>query len=221
VTLPDYWLPRPTFTVTKELASSLEQVFLDLRRGEQPADLPVPVWQFLCWLADSKGFLLHGSGDAGILEFEPRQSNDIDEFGNRKAVYAASDGIWPMFFAIVDRSHYTMTIVNAAIRLESKGKVSEPFYFFSLTDKVLAKRPWRDGFVYVLPREGFEEQRPYRLGSYLVHQHHWANSHPVTPLAKVRVSPADFPFLAQIRGQDDELLARRVEENPNGFPWVN
>jgi hypothetical protein len=222
VYLPDYWLPRPPLNIGAELTPSLESLYQRLLNGEDlDGALPLPLWQFLCWLTDSKGHLLHGSGDGGILEFEPRQSNDIDEFGNRKAVYAASDGIWPMFFAIVDRRGYNMTIVNAAIRLELlSGEVSEPFYFFSLTDKVLVKQPWREGFVYVLSREGFEEQAPRSFGDYLVHSNHWANSRPVKPFAKVRVRPTDFPFLSEIRGQDDEVLTRRVAENPDGFPWV-
>ncbi len=183
--------------------------------------LPVPLWQFLCWLADGKGHLLHGSGHATIREFEPRQSNDVDEFGNRKAVYAASDGIWPMFFAIVDRSRYDMTIMNAAIRLEApSGELSEPFYFFSLTDKVLVKQPWREGFVYILPREGFEEQALRRFGDYLVRSNHWANAQPVKPLARLRVRPANFPFLSEIRRQDDEVVAQRAAANPDGFPWL-
>ena len=165
---------------------------------------------------------MHGSGHATILEFEPRQSNDVDEFGNRKAVYAASDGIWPMFFAIVDRSRYNMTIMNAAIRLEApSGELSGPFYFFSLTDKVLIKQPWREGFVYILPKAGFEEQALRRFGDFLIHSNHWANLQPVEPLAKFRVRPTDFPFLREIRGQDDEVVAQRAAANPDGFPWLD
>jgi hypothetical protein len=220
--LPSYWLPRPPFDTGAELNSGLESLYQRLLSGEDlDGALSLPLWQFLCWLADSKGHLLHGSGDGTILEFEPRQSNDVDEFGNRKAVYAASDGIWAMFFAIVDRKSYSMTIVNAAVRLEApSGEVSEPFYFFSLTDKVLMKQPWREGFVYVLPREGFEEQAPRRAGDYLVHSNQWANLRPVKPLAKFRVRPTDFPFLNRVRGQDDALLAQRAAANPDGFPWV-
>jgi hypothetical protein len=199
--------------------SYVEKTLQTTQEWLEPA---MPKWQFLCYLADQMGYLLHGSGTSDIQVFEPRQSNDIAEFGNRKAVYAAGDGIWPMFFAIMDRAKYHMTINNAAIRLEApEGRISEPYYFFSITDKVLEKQPFREGVVYVLPREGFEEQNPFRLGAYLVHQSQWANLSPVKPLAKLRVSPADFPFLKQIRGQDDELLAHRIEQNPNGFPWVD
>lgn len=165
--------------------------------------------------------LLHGTGNAEIDVFEPRQSNDVSDFGNRKAVYAASDGLWPMFFAIVDRARYSMTIVNAAIRLESPtGEVSQPYYFFSMTDHVLAQQPWREGVIYILPREGFEEQAGDMLGEHRVHTNHWASLNPVRPLAKIRVASGDFPFLAQIRGQDDHVLAERAKANPNGFPWV-
>ncbi len=184
--------------------------------------LPIPTWQFLCWLADEKQVLLHGTGNADIDVFEPRQSNDVSEFGNRKAVYAASDGLWPMFFAIVDRARYSMTIVNAAIRLESPaGEMSQPYYFFSMTDRVLAQQPWREGVIYILPRTGFEEQAGDLFGPYRIHTNHWASLEPVHPLAKFKVAPHDFPFLAQIRGQDDEVLAERARANPDGFPWVD
>ncbi len=215
MTLPDYWLPRPPMQLDEDYA---EQV---LNSGPGWLEPTVAKWQFLCYLADKKGYLLHGSGSPNIEMFEPRQSNDIAEFGNRKAVYAARDGIWPMFFAILDRTKYKMTIVNAAIRLESsRGELSDPYYFFSMTDKALQQKPFREGVVYVLPRDGFEEQNPYHLGEYLVHQNHWANLNSVKPVAKLRVSPHDFPFLNQIRGQDDDVLAKRIAENPNGFPWV-
>lgn len=48
--------------------------------------------------------------------FEPRQSIDLNEFGNQKAIYAASDGLWAMFFAVVDRDR-VQSITNACVRL--------------------------------------------------------------------------------------------------------
>jgi hypothetical protein len=221
--LPPYWLSRPPMTLG-EVIGQLEALFHQIAEGkgdwlEEP--LPVPKWQFLCWLADHKNVLLHGSGDPNISEFEPRQSNDLAEFGNRKAVYAASDGIWPMFFAIVDRTGYPMTIVNAAIRLESPdGRISDPYYYFALTDSVFIQKPWRQGYVYVLPKAGFEEQEKDRFGEMRVHTHHWASLEAVRPLAKLQVSPEDFPFLEQIRPQNDERVAERARANPDGFPWV-
>jgi hypothetical protein len=43
----------------------------------------------------------------------------------------------------------------------------------------------------------------------------------VKPLAKLRVSPSDFPFLSHIRDHHDEVLAARAAANPMGFPWVD
>jgi hypothetical protein len=220
--LPHYWLPRPSLDLDSTTLAACERLYQTEIRDGQGNWLTPPIapWQFFCWLADTQPILLHGSGNPDISHFEARQSNDIDEFGNRQAVYAASDGLWPMFFAVTDRQRYRMTSVNAAIRLEIGGQWSDPHYFFSITDHVLAQQPWREGTVYVLPRTGFEEQAPYRLGAALVHRHHWASPQAVRPLAKIRVQATDFPLLAQIRGQDDELLAQRVEQNPDGFPWL-
>jgi hypothetical protein len=72
-----------------------------------------PRWQFLCYLADHKPIVLHGSGNPGLSEVEPRQTNDLNEFSNRRAIYAASDGIWPIYFAIRDREQHAMSLTNA------------------------------------------------------------------------------------------------------------
>src|SRR5690606_2452905 len=104
--------------------------------------LGAPKWQFLCHAAERRGLALHGSGNADIAEFEPRQSNDLNEFGTQRAVYAAADGLWAMFFAIVDRDRYAMSISNACIRLEdAAGRVSEPRYVFSVSQAARPHQP--------------------------------------------------------------------------------
>jgi len=224
--LTAYWLPRPTLALDEETQDRLEALYAHAvapGRGDWiRKKLPVPAWQFLCWLADCKGHLLHGTGDPRIACFEPRQSNDVGEFGNRKAVYAASDGIWAMFFAVIDRTNYHMSISNAAIRLElPSGQTTEPYYFFSKTDHVLSRRPWREGVVYVLPRDGFEEQGPIERGMVWARTHHWASPMPVRPLARLRVQPSDFPFLHKIRPHNDVVLFDRAKADPDGFPWMD
>ena len=89
--------------------------------------------------------MLHGSANADIMEFEPRKSDDLVEFGNRRAVYAASDGIWPIYFAIVDRDNYVTSLVNACFRVVTPSGKSEPFYYFSVNGDALAHRPRRGG----------------------------------------------------------------------------
>jgi hypothetical protein len=41
----------------------------------------------------------------------------------------------------------------------------------------------------------------------------------VRPLARVAVEPADFPFLSQIRGHDDDRLAEYAHALETGAPW--
>ncbi|MBI5156712.1 MAG: hypothetical protein HZA58_01720 [Acidimicrobiia bacterium] len=217
--LPDYWLHRPVAESGHE--ASFDSLFArSLAQGPNPLihyDLPVPKWQFLCHLADHTGLALHGSGDAAITEFEPRQANDLSEFGNRKAVYAASDGLWAMFFAVVDRTGVVVT--NACIRLvDPAGRTGEPRYFFAVSRDALARRPWRSGTVYLLPKEGFVGQDPMRFGDHLVSIAQLASVDAVAPLARVTVTPEDFPFLADVRGLDDARLAEYSQALMTGQP---
>lgn len=217
-------LQRPDFDLTPhraELDALLERALA--QGGElSPGALPVPTWQFLCWLTDERGSLLHGTGNGPFEQLKPRRSNDTNEFGARDAVYAASDGVWPIFFAIVDRTRAPMSISNAAIRLESAdGTVGEPLYFFSMTASALERRPFRAGRVYALERDGFDEEAPQAFGPALARTHHWASAEAVRPLFSVPVTPQDFPFLDSIRAHDDAELFRRIQEDPDGFPWVD
>ena len=140
-----------------EMLAEFEQLFAStIEHGGGASiqyQLAAPRWQFLCWLADEKPIVLHGSGDPDISEFEPRQSNDIEEFGNRKAIYGARDGLWPMYFAIVDRVHHRMSLVNSCVRLAEPAALAGSYYFFSIGstgEAPLPDAPWHHGTVYVL-----------------------------------------------------------------------
>ena len=224
--IPDYWLPRPEFELSDEVRLELNHLYAEpIESGGGDwlsASLPVPKWVFLNWLADKKGLLMHGSGDPDITLFEPRTPDDRspDDFSKQKAVFAAGDGIWSIFYAIVDRHRYPLRMMNGAVQFKTSGHYTPIRYFFSLTETALKREPWREGTVHVLPRTGFERNMPFELGGRLVLEPQYANSRHVTPLAKVRVSPADFPFLQQIRGHDDEEIAVRSERDPRGFPWL-
>lgn len=221
--LPDYWLTRPDVPVDEEASSAFDELFdQTIRIGGCPTidfPLPWPKWQFLCHLADHHDIALHGSGDPAIIMFEPRQSQDLSEFGNQKAVYAASDGLWPMFFAIVDRDRVG-SITNACVRLSNEtGALQGPYYVFSISQSALPARPWRTGTVYLLSRSTFITQPPISFGPNQVHIAQLASFEPVQPLAKLTVTPADFPFLAQIRGHDDERLQEYATALQTGAPW--
>jgi len=221
--LPDYWLNRPGVNVDEKARIAFDELLdASLAIGGCPTiqfTLPWPRWQFLCHIADHHNIALHGSGDPNIALFEPRQSKDLNEFGNQKAVYAASDGLWAMFFAIVDRDRVG-SITNACIRLEDEtGTLHDPLYVFSVSRSALAGQPWRTGLVYLLARTTFTVQPSMAFGSYQVHFAQLASLEPVQPLAKLVVTPPDFPFLGQIRGHDDGRLQEYATALQTGAPW--
>lgn len=223
MTLPDFYVERPPGP-DSDARKSFDQLWREhAALGDLALDyrLTAPRWQFLCWLADTKELLLHGSGSADIAEFKPRQSNDTAQFGNRTAVYAASDGLWAMYFALVDRRQGS-SLVNGSLHvLTGDGTRAGEYYYFSVDSETLGPEVWRPGYVYVLPRSGFEsepEEHAYglRLGST-----QWASATPVTPLARVEVTPADFPLLEQVRHHDQATVARRASIQPDDFPWLS
>jgi hypothetical protein len=222
--LPDYWLQRPILDYSSQSQADSEQLLSTLQSAGKNTlinyNFPVPKWQFLCYIADQKGVVLHGTGNPNIQIFEPRPSNDLNEFGAQTAVYGAADGVWAMFFAILDREHWPMSTSNACIRLvDAAGKVSEPRYVFSISQSALRQKPWRTGMVYLLPGETFINQPSLQFGPNEVRIPQLASLVPVKPFARLEVAPEDFPFLGDIRGLDDDRLEEYGQAMQSGAPW--
>lgn len=222
--LPDYWLHRPKMEIDPQQNSDFDRLFSTIKAAGTNTridyTLSAPKWQFLCYLADQHGVVLHGTGEPDIQVFEPRPSIDLTEFGAQTAVYAAGEGLWAMFFAIVDRSRYPMATTNACVRLvDESGQASEPLYVFAVSQDALRLRPWRTGMVYILPGETFVNQPSLQFGAYEVRVPQLASLVPVQPVARLEVSPEDFPFLNDIRGIDDARLAEYGQAMQAGAPW--
>jgi hypothetical protein len=222
--LPDYWLQRPNIDYDAQTRTAFDKLFASVKaevtNPRIDYRLPAPKWQFLCYLADQQGVVLHGTGDPQIRVFEPRPSNDLTEFGAQTAIYAAGDGLWAMFFAILDRSRYRLATSNACIRLVNEsGQVSEPRYVFSISQPALRQQPWRKGTVYLLPGDTFVNQPSLRFGTYEVRVPQLASLVPVKPFAQLEVDPEDFPFLKDIRGLDDARLEEYGQAMQAGTPW--
>jgi hypothetical protein len=222
VTLPDWVVARPTGP-DDEVTAQFSQLWAEHLAGGtgRVVDyrLAAPRWQFLCWLADTQDVLLHGSGSADIVEFEPRKADDVGEFGARVAVYAASDGLWPMYFAIVDRT-VVGSLVNASLHvLDDEGQRAGSYYYFSVDRDALAAGAWRPGSVYVLPRDTFESQPEEVTNGIRLASTQWASPVPVRPLARLDVRPEDFPLLDEVHGHDPAEVTARAAADPDDFPW--
>lgn len=231
--LPDYWLERPplrpdaaTHPLLEALASCLEtesaEHVLDvdelLRDRGDRGDLTT--WELLCGLTGRRTIAYHGTGDSGITSFEPRQPIDFAPFGDQKAVFATSDPIWAMFYAIVDRDLYTITLNNGCIELLGPdGRPGTPYYYFSVSRDALPRQPWRTGYLYFLPPQSFVGQPPGTYAGQSARVPQLASPVAVAPLARLRVAPGDFPFLAHIRGHDDARLSEYATAIMAAAPW--
>lgn len=216
------WLaapPGPPAPAVVEFAALLARI----ESGLEPVDtydLRWPVSQFLMYVASTGRFAFHGTGPEPMFALEPRRSNDTDEFGNRRGVYAAADGLWPMYFAVVDRRRVA-SLLNACFSVHSLDGdyQSGPWYFFSVDSAEPA--PWRDGAVYLLPIAGFERQEDLVRGRQRIRTSQLFSPHAVRPVARLPVSAQDFPLLGDIRRHDSAVVQARAAADPDGFPWLD
>lgn len=171
-----------------------------------------------------RGWLLHGSQRPDLTHFEPRTPHDLspDDFSKQTAVFASSDGLWAMMYALADRGRIRR-ILNLAVQVRQGAGWSAMHHFLSLAPKDLSVTDGRsllsDGWVYVLPSAGFKQMPPYDwpgLGEVL--EPHWACPEMVAPVMRVPVSPADFPL--PVRTHDAARVDGLAQTDPWGFPWV-
>jgi hypothetical protein len=221
-------MERPPISLDRSTHAAIEE-FLSLGQGAGRlldvdtllrARGDVKPWHFLCGLADRCEIAFHGTGDPKIESFEPREPVDFAPFGHQKAVFATSDPIWAMFYAIVDRNRYELTLNNGCILvMDGKGRPGVPHYYFSISRGALPRRPWRTGYVYFLPAESFAEQPAGPYAGQVARVPQLASPVAVTPFARLRVAPNEFPFLAQIRGHEDDRLAEYARAVMAAAPW--
>ena len=201
---PRTLIAAPLIDWTPEKLSTFSQLYLQLcQQGASEHFVyrsPYPIYEFLSYLVEKEAVLLHGSNNPNIACFEPNLQTDY--MGRMvQAVFATRDGIWPIFFAIIDRAKYRGSLRNTCIwKTDEQGK-RRKMYFFSINENQLANDPWTQGTIYVLPRDGFKAVLDYD-GNPL---EEWACLTEVEPLGKLLVSPQDFPFLDAVEGHTDRL----------------
>lgn len=218
----DYLRPQPPFDLTPEKQAAFEDLFTSTTPGDfVDYQLAFPRWQFLSYLCQTKNLVLHGSQNQAIDVVEPRKAKDVKTFSAQEAIYATTDGIWVIYFAIIDRKRFAqLSLFNSCVNIRiSADQVMGPLYFFSITHSALLQNPWCDGVVYILPRESFQQEPAQQMMGAEICFPHWISAMPARPAAKLPVRPQDFPFLAEIHGHDDEKLSRLAVAYPNGFPW--
>jgi hypothetical protein len=184
-----------------EQESAFEGAWRRLTHGGS-YDLDEPRHAFLRWLVATKPVLLHGSNRMDLEVFKPRNQTDYAGVPVR-AVFATSDGVWPIYFAIADR-RVVRSLINDCVH---EGGIAR--YFFSVATVPEDAAPWTRGTVYVLPRP------PFRVSHGSTE---WLSRTQIIPLARLPVEPIDFPFLDVVHrhapDESETALHARLRTEP-------
>jgi hypothetical protein len=191
--------PAPLLTLDSQKVGAFDYLFEEALRLGPAAfidyNIPYPKHEFLRYLVDQKQILLHGSNQPDVKVLLPmRFTTDARAPMNSESVFASADGILPMFFAILDRENYVGSMSIGAYRLSNAVH-----YFFSINEEMLKSWPFRCGTIYLLPNDTF---KPAANGEGVVLEE-WISREPVEVLAKLSVSPEDFPLLDAIWGHNE------------------
>jgi len=162
-------------------------------------NLSFPKADFLNYVCDWRGFVAHGSPQPTLDILEPiRLSGDSSEFGNRQQIFCSPDAMWAMWFAILDKSKYDQTR-NGSVRVGT-GEKRLKYYHFELPKSNRENKPFLAGMIYICRAKDFPDKRPYPILDWFNGEiEEWGSAKPVRPLAKIIVTPEDFPYLDQVQ----------------------
>jgi hypothetical protein len=221
-----YYSVEPTREITPAKALAFEDLSRQVASAggaQVEVSLPYPMHEFLWWLTEEKGFLLHGTNDGGIEVFEPRRQGDAFD-RPVTAVFASSDPIWPMWFALLNRQVWQMTSNDCLVTRAGR------MYRFAVDRRAFEMGPFTNGWLYVLDRAGFSRTRADNGTP----TEEWTNPSVVKPLARVAVTPDDFPFRdaagpvdytgnptrVEAAFRNLVLQATEIAEVPEGFTFL-
>lgn len=144
---------------------------------------------FLRRLGEARGVVFHGSQRNDLVELSTeRRSRDATAWGDQQAVYASSDPVWAIYFAVLRRDNGWRGTRNGSL-----GVGGRRFYFFAHNRGSQSPQRFGPGSLYILPPDSFVAEQG------LMDTAHLVSRTPVRPLARIDVTPEDFPFRDRIR----------------------
>jgi hypothetical protein len=160
------------------------------------ASIPEPRLDFLRWLAENRVVVFHGSPRDDLTELSTeRQSRDSTAWGDQEAVYASSDPVWAIYFACLRRDRGWSGTRNGSLGARG-GPLYPRRYFFLHNHGSASPDRLGPGSLYLLPPDTFVADAPL---AGVLDTAHLVSRVPVRPLARVDVTPEDFPFRGRIR----------------------
>lgn len=153
--------------------------------------VPEPRLDFLRWLAENRSVVFHGSPHDDLDELSTeRRSRDSTAWGNQRAVYASTDPVWAIYFACLRRDQGWTGTKNGSMG-RADGPLYPRRYFFLHNRGSVSPDRFGPGSLYLLPPATFVADRPL-AGA--IDTAHLVSHEPVKPLARLDVTPQDFPF---------------------------
>lgn len=189
--------PSPAVDFTKEEIEKYEELSESVNKGELiNYSLHYPKYRFLQYLSLQGNYVFHGSNHRNIERFEPREQT---MYNNKltTAVFATSEPIWSIFYAVFNRSALIGSFRNGCIIGRNKK-----YHYYSINESTIKNNPWTDGMLYILPKEKFQMS-----GHDRVQFDEWICNDYVTPIAKISITLSDFYFLNRVAvHRDNEPL---------------
>jgi hypothetical protein len=185
-------LPPPVVDPATETAFASAA---DALLAGEAVSIPEPRLDFLRWLAEHRAVVFHGSPRDDLTELSTeRRSTDTTAWGNQQAVYASKDPVWAIYFACLRRDRGFTGTKNGSLG-EPGGPLYPRRYFFLHNHGSASPQRFGPGSLYVLPPDTFVADAAL-LG--VLDTAHLVSYEPVKPLARVDVTPDDFPFRDRI-----------------------
>jgi hypothetical protein len=177
---------------------------------------PEPRLDFLRWLAQSGSVVFHGSQRNDLRELSTeRQTRDATAWGNQQAVYASTDPVWAIYFACLRRDRGWTGTKNGSLGLAG-GPLYPRRYFFLHNEGSASPDRFGPGSLYLLSPASFVADEPL-AGA--LDTAHLVSHEPVLPLARIDVTPEDFPFRDRVGyyrdGEPNWISLLRARNTPS------
>lgn len=186
-----FFIQMPSISIQHEEMKEYDRITeqASKNKGIIDYDCMYPKFRFIAYMCEQKKLIAHGTNHPSIEQFEIRKQT---LFNGKyvEAVFGTKDAIWPVFYAVFNRSKLHGNFRNGCFRIANEG---ESYYFFSLTKQTMEAEPWTDGYIYFLSDRTFVRDR--HSGIYF---DEWISREPVYPSYRLAVTSQDFPLLKKV-----------------------
>jgi hypothetical protein len=181
----------PQFAYSEDEVREYNRMYDTAIEDNNPIDYHsnFPKYRFIQYISETRNVLLHGSNHQHIEQFEPRLQTLYDGKWT-EAVFATKDGIWPVFYAILNRSKVLKNFRNGSIR---HTRTKRNYHFYSLDNLSDQDDIWLPGTIYFLEDKTFSGA----AGSMLSFNE-WTSLVAVKPITRLDVDPSDFYYMNQV-----------------------